>query len=908
MENIKQKIVLPTKGVCNTTPDPICEDNEMEDCVGFTYADDAIRPIQDVTKQLEGMNGTLKLVHRINDGEHANYIIVKSDNRTFFFYGDDEEFVLPADIIDLTSVGNTIIFNTSDGLHYYLWKKGTYKYLGNSIPEPKVDMIMKRSDGFEHQTVPYEFFRGSKLIVNFSDVSKTWDFGDDVFAGSTAEEKKANEKVMADEIFGTYAENKKIAAENNRFVNPFLAVYAVELYDGSYTLISNPILMLPSIHENTLFLKCPDVRIITTEGAIVMLTLNSALYFKQETDYSDWADIVRGVTVFVSDDIELYHTDKLRKYEPSQAHYIVPSYSSEYDLDESCGVDGMCGANGGFEASYLLIGILSSVVGIGFHNDTFHIGTSISNVILRISSTDNLSNYLMGHRDISQIFADISQTSNFYKVAEIGTKPITEMTSLVKYMPSKALANLTTLDRLNIIDYYSHCKLCPEKIYSFNRRLNAIGIDRGFFEGFKLFCPFRSTLEDYQIQRRTQAYKVEVTIDTPEGDVNIEHIFNSDDLFFENMWFFYPDPRAKHVKVSHLYHGDYIQIFEDDLLEHKGLNGAYRIGTSMPVGNEYYLGLETVDEETYTIDSPPEHLNNYLLQSEVDNPFTFNASGYVRVGQGRIIGIAGLTTALSQDAFKVATTIAFTTQGIWALEIDGEGAYKTVPPPFSREVCSNPKSITMVDEGVYFVSKKGLMLISDNSNGCVTTQLCGKDTLGYDSFIDFIQDCQIAYDYRDSQLWLTNPSYDYHWVYNMKSGTLARKIDNHSYSAIVPDYPDTLLQSGTDVFSMYEEPNINRDKNTYSGYFITRPMKFEQAMALKSLRDLKHIKDMSPEAEIVLTIYASNDCASWQQLPSLRGRGFKYFKFKYEFENMKAADAFCGTVLYYTTRLTDRIR
>jgi hypothetical protein len=107
---------------------------------------------------------------------------------------------------------------------------------------------------------------------------------------------------------------------------------------------------------------------------------------------------------------------------------------------------------------------------------------------------------------------------------------------------------------------------------------------------------------------------------------------------------------------------------------------------------------------------------------------------------------------------------------------------------------------------------------------------------------------------------------------------------------------------------MYEEPNINRDKNTYSGYFITRPMKFEQAMAMKSLRDLKHIKDVNPEATIALTIYASNDCASWQQLPSLRGRGFKYFKFKYEFENMKAADAFCGTVLYYTTRLTDRIR
>jgi hypothetical protein len=65
---------------------------------------------------------------------------------------------------------------------------------------------------------------------------------------------------------------------------------------------------------------------------------------------------------------------------------------------------------------------------------------------------------------------------------------------------------------------------------------------------------------------------------------------------------------------------------------------------------------------------------------------------------------------------------------------------------------------------------------------------------------------------------------------------------------------------------------------------------------------------MNADAEIALTILASNDCTSWQQLPSLKGRGFKYFKFRYDLTNLKAADAFCGTVLYYTTRLTDRIR
>lgn len=908
MENIKQKIVLPTRGVCNTTPDPICEDNEMEDCVGLTYADDAIRPIQDVAKQIEVTDGTLKIVHRINDGENANYIIVKDDNTHFYFYGGAETYELPAAIIDVTSVGNTIIFNTEDGLYYYLWKNNGYEYIGNRIPEPKVDMIMKRSDGIEHQTAPYVLFPDSKLVVNYVNLFNVWDFNEDKFYGDTENEVKDNEKTMTDLILGAYAENKKIAAEDNRFVNPFLAVYAVELFDGTYTLISNPILMLPSVHENTMFL---ERRISEGFGmGLFVLTLNSALYFKQETDYSDWADIVRGVTIFVSDDIDLYHTDRLREYKFSNTHYSSdPSQPEGYFADMWCGVDGICGTKGGFEASYLRETGTRRIHGIGFHNNFFELGEDV-HLQPVLEDELNLAGHLLGRREADQIIADISRTSNFYKVAEIGAKPITEMTSLVKYMPSKALATLTTRDRLDVVDFYSHCKIRAEKVYSFNRRLNVIGIDRGFFEGFKAFCPYRNNVDDYSVSsNRTQAYKVEVTITTSEGDTNISYTFNSDDIFFEKMWFFYPDPRAKHVKVSYLRNGTYVPIFEDDLIEHRGLNGAYRIGNDLPTGKEnQYVIPDTVEKEVIEISPDKEHLPNYLLQSNVDNPFTFSASSYFRVGQGRILGIAGLTTALSQDAYKVATTIVFTTQGIWALEIDSEGVYKTVQPPFSREVCSNPKSITMVDNGIYYVSKRGLMVISDNANGCVTTQICGKSHKEYDSFTEFIQNCTCAYDYRDSQLWLINPDYDFHWVYSIKSGTLSRKEDGHSYEAVVSDYPDTLLQAEGSIFSMYQEPNINDDETLYSGFFITRPMKFEQAMALKSLRDLKHIKDMNEDAEITLTIFASNDCNTWQQLPSLKGRGFKYFKFRYDLTNLKAADAFCGTVLYYTTRETDRIR
>lgn len=887
MEKIKQKIVLPTKGVCNTTPDPICEDNEMEDCIGLTYSDDAIRPIQDVKQTLGGIDGTLMYVHRLNDGNTVNHIVVADNKQSFSVLGKAYIYNSYGEINSVTAIGNTIIVSTDAGLRYFVWKvtreAEQYHYLGNRIPEPNVGLHLSRADGYEKQVLSFHNYEGAKLIHNFTCTKEIWNTDNNDFEGTGGsgdeQRKRENQEAYQDIVMAMYAENKKVAAENGRFVNPFLAVYAVELSDGSYTLISNPILMYPSLHNHTIELRWGQ--------DLYMLTMNSAMFVSQSTNYNDWSDIVRGVSLFLSNDIDLYDTEKIGE-------------------GGTLNLDGICGNSMSFVNTYT--------------KATFYCPDNIlENIILDNTSyakqkdlkllVENEKHYALKKKSTEQILNAITETSTFFKIADLGFN-VLSWKKLDSIMKPKALLNLATQGQLKNIDYYSRSSIIAKDVSSFNRRLNVIGIDRTFFEGFKSFCAYEksgnTSGSDYP-----QRFKIVVTIQTGVGEREVTHIFRSRELFHRNMWFYYPDPRAK--KVSIYYYSDSQWLPLDgfanaNLTEHRGLNGAYYIGNDIPTGNEEKHG-SIWNESDSTIELPEnEHLPNYLLQSEVDNPFAFNASSYFRVGQGNIIGISALTTALSQDAYKVATTIVFTTQGIWALEIDSTGVYKTVPPPFSREVCSNPKSITMVDHGVYFVSKKGLMQISDNGNGCVSTQLCGKNHEAYDSFVDFAQGCTMAYDYRDSQLWLTNEEYDYHWVFNMKTGTLSRKIDGRKYKAIVPDYPDTLLQSGSDAFTMYWEDSINEDGTTYTGSFVTRPMKFEQAMALKSIRDLKHIMDINDDASIVLTILASNDCKNWQVLESIKGRGFKYYKFKYEFTNLKAYDAFCGTILYYTTRETDRLR
>lgn len=187
-------------------------------------------------------------------------------------------------------------------------------------------------------------------------------------------------------------------------------------------------------------------------------------------------------------------------------------------------------------------------------------------------------------------------------------------------------------------------------------------------------------------------------------------------------------------------------------------------------------------------------------------------------------------------------------------------------------------------------------------------------------FLAFLKCCRIAYDYRDSQLIITNNTvvngsavYPYHWVYNIKTGTFSRFIDNNTYKAVVSDYPDTLLQdTGGAVHSLINEPNINDDKEHYSATLITRPMKFEQSIKLKSIRELLHIDDFHQQendrADVELTIFASNDCRTWQKISSLGGRGFKFFIFRYDFTDLLATDSFSGTIIGYDTRNTNKLR
>lgn len=873
-----RKVIFPDKGVCNRTPDRVCDDAEMDDCLGLTCAPDALRPIQRPAEKFRIGEGTLLLVHEVASGKHYVY---HSGSQVSWTDGGNTLGALDTggDGVPLsaTAVGNTLVLSTTTGIVYHLWKGGAYKRLGSGIPQPEATFRML-SMGLNGEMGYNVFVSDGEEMAGIIDDKVTEGVGQPV-----------DDQACCDLIAGLYAEAEKRAFQRGLFTRPFLACCAVELYDGTYTHVTNPVLMLPSITENHMGQAYKIKNGKSSDPWLLRIrVLGFELECEQTTDYTEWRDIVRGVSVFVTPQVAIYDTSLSK-----------PTYQ-EYRMD----------AVGSYGKSW--DGIISS----GFLSEyRERVGQLFP--MQESGGGDNRAVRCLRSRGAAAIKKDIREASQFYKLCDLtrydyGTgaryviSPYLSQgafeLSAKSSIPSHVIENITSQERMLNVDYHSFCPLGTDKqVYSFNRRLNLIGVRRGFFDGFSQFMPYEksSVMENKDVGIHT--YYITVEIQTDSGTVYVKKTVVTRDIIAPT-WFYYPDPRARNV---------YINGHQYALTEHHGLNGAYYMG-ELPTGGEVPLDGSDV---SYSSTTAWEELDNYVLQSGVDNPFVFNASGYVRVGQGEIIGLAALTTGLAQDVYSAATTLCFTTQGVWALTVDGEGQYARVSPPFSREVCDHWEGITMTDNAVFFTSEKGLMLVQGHRAQCVSGQLTGKiveDEKGvrlYGDFLAFLRGCRMAYDYRDSLLWLVNGQYAYHWVYNIGTGTLTRLSDGAQYRSIVNDFPDTILHRSSDgaVLSLLEKPEMNADAGVYDCSLVTRPMKWGAGVALKSLRDVRHIMDVA-EGKMEFSIEVSNDCLAWHALPSLMGRGFKYFKFRYKFDKVPATATFSGTIAQWQERQTHKLR
>lgn len=848
---MKQQQLTFEKGITNVPSDVLCSDNALEESIGMVYDNGEHRVVQQ-PKELFYINSALLFVHAIDN--EKNYIY-KNGNYIYFKRGNGSTStgieIYDTTIESVKAIGKTLIIECGTATYYAVWNGTNYNNY-NKLPTPEVNFWLEEGE------------------------ARKVEQKDDSAMNSEGTIDPEKQDLYNNIVTGFYAKLKKEAGAKNQFLNPFFACAALELFDGSYTRITNPVLLFPSVTGNHALYNMPEKLCMR----IFPATLHASLTNADKYNYR-YSDIVKSIVIFVSDEIDLCDTSGDQNYNHEPGTVIIDNiWNKTYQVKEWA--------------------------------ETPPSGTVIIEGVGRVYNSGSGVNY----RSVNDVEGNISSTSVFYKLCSLSLA--NGETNLSSSAPAHTVENITTQQQLPL-DFYSNTDVRSEKMYTYNNRLNLISPKRSFFEGFKHFVSYEPTSSE-------QSYTVEVYI-SPSGSENdstaiIRSVsFKSYEIL--NIWFYYPDPRAYKAKI---YNYDSL-IYELPLKEHTGLNGAYYFG-GMPTGGETIPSYGSGYPEG--VQGASETLYNQIATSEVNNPWVFKAEGYNSVGNGSVIAVATQTQALSQGQFGQYPLIVFATDGIWAMDVNNTGLYQRVAP-ISRDVLTNENAIVETDNAVFFPSEKGLMVVAGLQVRCVSEQLAGKTgvfngvvNLGH--FNDYLKNAFISYDSRDSLLWIfdgkmngnTFVGSNHCYIFSIKSGTFGKfqfptTPTTIRIRRVVRDYPDYLLQDASNnVYTLSGRKNINDDTdeygnvNLYSGVLISRPMKLENGLALKSLMQIRHIGDM--EGTVSLKIYASNNLTNWVELTSLRGTPWKYYRFRYDFSNMKATDRFAGSVVVTQERRTNKLR
>lgn len=893
----QEKRISYQAGITRRPSDFLCKDGDLAECINLTTDTEELKPMVQPEKTMDG-SAKILFVHRFNDkvryiclveggyGEHVFKEIQWHDGEnvsTLNKFVDKngqtvQMFVHSEKDPEVTVLGKTLIMADDNGMHFAIWQGDTYKKLEDTIPEPDFKFWLYSLDNVLFEELGY-------LACSVS--SRNTDFD---------EQEKLN-----DIIIGLYEKNLNTVCRNKGFCKPFFLRTALMLIDGSYINISQPILMMPSITSNS-YTK------VGIGNVIYLFTKYCNLRFQQDKDLSDWSDIVKNITVFVTDGVELYDLT---------ADQIYKSYNNyESEVGPATAVDG------------IFTNSPDSV-----NTDTWHKVTYKGLIDDYGSASWSLAKILT-NRPKEDIENDIISSSIFYKICELGLKPMTGTNDIGKYVPSHVFQNLVNQPRLDYDDYFSRSKLYPKFLYSYNSRLHLANVARGFFDGFHEFIVWDGDSKEYTI---------EVYIKTDEGVVKVTHTATTTSK--QGYWFFYPDPRATHVTIT----ADGFS-WHQDLKEHPALNGAYYfdglpvVSGSTPAqtrgvnreiiedgqptdpNNNNNEGEQILDPNIDdgqggagggtggngtggtgstsvqpadptsggTIPSSAstatiELLPNYILVSEVYNPWVYRSTGYHRVVHGTVVGMATQTQALGQEEHGIHPLIVFTDRGLASLVVGSDGQYTNRVDEMPREVCINPACITETDGAVFFVSKKGLMVIVGNQVSCVSENLNGhpfdiatlpgldaasladqtlatKDWAGIitacqgtsadhetlNGFLEFIRSekCRIAYDYIDSKLLIINPDFGFAYVYSMADNAISKTVLPEKVDNVVNDYPDTIMQQTVadtgvtpsgNVYSLYDKRREDEVDNLQTAFLLTRPMKLGGPLTVSSLRELVNV-------------------------------------------------------------------
>jgi hypothetical protein len=930
---------LQYKGYATEPSDYECPDGQLAASLNLISEDNQLKPVfQPAARCVMPQGMTVVFIHQ--NYTFRNYIIhdhaggrllwmeagqidnaqsrpVDADTITQILSNDSPTHVIITldgqDIHGFEAVGNTIIILASDGMHYVLWKSTAegYIHLGTHLPELPISFglqgMISVSERYHH---------------NWSTAGEGWGTG--AFYSKLDDKYKLTRDAITAAVLAKV--NKIIADEatkKGRFIFPFLIRYALRLYDGSLTMQSNPVLMLPTT-DSPVGCIVEDLnggsdsqmwyRVFATAAMLDFQPLSQM----KINEVKNWKDIIKSIDIFVSKPIYTY--DQAGAINQIEFSWKFPGFSlakvSGTAWDNEQGIhypnrpDGTQVVYAKISTEQLLkewFTMNTNVTSKAGRTNTEYaalIGTEGGETApgTSLSLWENYEGKaVIPMHSKEHVAEQIENCSSFYLLKQI---PVEELTTARKDVRLEE-EYLTSLEARETLPdgYDSHDTLMPTIAYTYNARLNLANITKSLFSGFQ-----PSAAHPFQQDTEEAAYSTFIFIRKQGKEIVVASQTSELRQPYGVPYFFHPDTDAYRAVMFFGLN----RCYDIRLKPHPTLNGAVAVSIwEGPQTSQYSDGTQSPQPPAQS-DDINVTIPNKIYTSEVNNPFIFPVTAINTVGTGTVLGISAAAKALSQGQFGQFPLYAFTTDGVWALEVSATGSYDA-RQPITRDVCISTGSITQLDSAVLFATDRGIMLISGSQTQCITDSIFAEQPfnvlnlpcidqlhtkIGHSAdaclptkpFLGFLAGCQMVYDYVHQRIFVFNPAtetvngvttplYTYAYVFSLKSKMWGMTFS--SLKSTINSYPDALAMTHDNKLVSFSET----DEQVCKGLYITRPLKLEAADVHKTISALIQ-RGHFQRGDVGTVLYGSRDLYTWHliwsskdhYLRGFRGTPYKYFR------------------------------
>ena len=676
----------------------------------------------------------------------------------------------------ITSMGNILMLATDRHLHYLIFRNdlGKYRYLGNRLPSPEMTLGVgisflsdgvPETDGFGIKQTLYTYESHTAELPSGVDFAKQT--GEILNVGKNGEDSSAV-VALNNAVYGCLNKVTADIKDNGLIGGYYLVRPAIRLYNGDYIPTASPVAIGVKQYENLVRQKGYFGRMFYAQK----LAGELRYYIYNLTELKKWSDIVKGIGLFISDEIYTYDPDKNvttitndhipLNYFPdantrekmSDCHSFYKLFDIDLDPESENG-----GEDNGLSGLYRMRvsnvpvnaeGVVKSDGNISteiYGEDgikeveiiySYKKGQTIKSIAEGWKEAFNENGYQtidgfdVSHSKQNEDHVSYISLSSFYIKAWKG-KVISHISVTYDYnngylscgcdrvfggvafsTQTNLSASLTQQKTLD--DSFRFCsEMIPECFYSFNSRINMGSITQlpsDFPLTFAINNPFTPAIGGFAGDSFTDIW---FYVDTDYG-VGIKHkrIFRNGlgSMQITN-YLFYEDPRCYRAVAK----SDDGKYYNFPMKKHDFLWGSVfcsSVDTASSV--KPYLDETIVRDPKESVFF--DLMTNQVAQSDVNNPFVFRSTGFYVVGTENIRALSSATKAMSQGQFGQFNVYAFCSDGVFALDTKSDGTYNP-PSPVTRDVY-NGNGLVQTDDSVIFTTDNGLVNIFGSQSENIT--------------------------------------------------------------------------------------------------------------------------------------------------------------------------------------------